>query len=299
MNCFDVQVKPSNMKRIFYATMASALVFTACQSNAKPTPEPKETIPAAVTKLWETDTILRTPESVLYDAGGNRLIVSLINGNGSEKDGIGEIAILTPDGKVVNTQFTQGLNAPKGLALHQNKLYVSDIDQVVLINANTGEILKKIGIDTAKFLNDVTVDPRGTVYVSDSRTGTIYTISNDIASEYKHGFNNVNGLNFNDGTLWVLAHDELKKIHNDSVTTVAKFPVDAMDGIEIVDDSTFITSSWHGQIFLAKKDGTVTEILNTREEKKNTADIGYDAKTRTVFVPTFFGNTVSAYKVDE
>ncbi len=278
----------------FFAAVLS-LSWMACQSAA-PKPEKSEQEPP-VEKLWETDTILKTPESVLYDAKEQRLLVSLINGNPTEKDGIGEIAVLDLEGKVLNPQFTQGLNAPKGMGLFGNKLYVSDIDEVVLIDATTGEILKKYGIDTAKFLNDIVVDLKGNVYVSDSHSGTIYIIQNDIVNEYTKGFNNINGLTYHDDKLWVLAHDELKTFSEDSVITVATFPAEAMDGLEVVDNNTFIASSWLGRVFLVKKDGTVTEILNTTEEKKNTADIGYDSQRRTLYVPTFFGNTVSAYKV--
>lgn len=239
----------------------------ACQSNEKPAAAEEKTAPS-LEKVWETDTLMTTCESVLYDAKGNRLFVSLINGSPTEKDGIGGIAILDPNGKVLNALFTQGLNAPKGMALYEDKLYVSDIDQVVVIQAQTGEILNKIGIDTSKFLNDVAVSDKGIVYVSDSRTGTIYSIQDGVASEYKTGFNNVNGLNVQGDELWVLAHNELKQVKGDSISVVATFPAEVMDGLEMVDGETFIASSWAGQIFLVKRDGTVTELLDTRNDKK-------------------------------
>jgi hypothetical protein len=36
-------------------------------------------------------------------------------------------------------------------------------------------------------------------------------------------------------------------------------------------------------------------LIDTKEEKINAADIEYDAKTKTLYVPTFFANGVSAY----
>jgi hypothetical protein len=38
-------------------------------------------------------------------------------------------------------------------------------------------------------------------------------------------------------------------------------------------------------------------LLDTTKEKKNTADIGFDPKTKTVYVPTFWRNSVVAYEV--
>lgn len=287
------------MKKIILALSALSILIVSCQSNTKPTAtdDTTTTVAPTLTKIWETDTVMTTAESVLYDSKGNRLFVSLINGSPTEKDGIGGIAVIDTDGKVVNANFTQGLNAPKGMALHQDKLYVTDIDQVVIINANSGEVINKIGIDTAKFLNDLAVDNKGVVYVSDSRSGTIYTIKEGIAHEYKTGLNNVNGLNAQGDDLWVLAHNELLKVNADSSSVVATFPAEVMDGLELVDAETFVASSWQGQIFLVKRDGAVTELLNTKEQKLNTADIGYDAKNRVVYVPTFFGNTVAAYQL--
>jgi hypothetical protein len=37
--------------------------------------------------------------------------------------------------------------------------------------------------------------------------------------------------------------------------------------------------------------------MDTREQKRNVADIGYDAGQRIIYVPTFFANTVVAYKL--
>ena len=46
-----------------------------------------------------------------------------------------------------------------------------------------------------------------------------------------------------------------------------------------------------------KEDGTKEHLLDTREQKINTADIGYDAEKRIVYVPTFWKNSVVAYRV--
>ncbi len=63
-------------------------------------------------------------------------------------------------------------------------LYVADISRVVVIDVASGRITAKVEIEGAKFLNDITVDKKGTVYVSDTGTGKIYTLKNNKAELY-------------------------------------------------------------------------------------------------------------------
>src|ERR1700712_245282 len=88
----------------------------------------------ALVKLWQTDTLLKTPESVLFDAGDKLLYVSNINGQPWEKDGNGSIGKVGLDGKIINANWVTGLNAPKGLGRYKNLLYAADIDNVAVID---------------------------------------------------------------------------------------------------------------------------------------------------------------------
>ncbi len=76
-------------------------------------------------KLWETDSIFKIPESVLYDAQANVLYVSNIDGASGAKDGRGHISKLSPDGKVIDLHWLTGLHAPKGMATWQHILGTS------------------------------------------------------------------------------------------------------------------------------------------------------------------------------
>src|SRR5204863_1559288 len=85
--------------------------------------------PAPVAKY----TGLATPESVLYDAEGDRYLVSNINGSPFDKDNNGFISVLSPDGDVKTLKWIEGgknkvkLDAPKGSAITGGILYVADI----------------------------------------------------------------------------------------------------------------------------------------------------------------------------
>jgi len=145
-------------------------------------------------KLWQTDTIIAVPESVLADPANNILYVSLIDGAPWEADGKGGVGKLSTDGKTYNGTWITGLNAPKGLGKYGNRLYVADISNVVVIDIAKGIIEKKIAVPGAEGLNDITVDSKGIVYVSDSRKGNIHRIEHDIPALYLDNKTGVNGL---------------------------------------------------------------------------------------------------------
>src|SRR5258707_9802452 len=101
-------------------------------------------------KIWQTDTVVAIPESVLPDFEKTILYVSLIDGGGWDADGKGGVGKLGMDGKNYDSTWISGLNAPKGLGRYGNKLYVADISEVVVIDIAAGKIIKKIPIEGAK-----------------------------------------------------------------------------------------------------------------------------------------------------
>lgn len=96
----------------------------------------------SIEKIWETDTTIAVPESVLPHKG--KLYISLIDGKGWDDDKKGGIGIMSEDGKVFNIEFVKGLSAPKGMAIYKNKLYVADIKQLVVIKLNNGKVLTEL-----------------------------------------------------------------------------------------------------------------------------------------------------------
>ena len=125
---------------------------------------------AELTEIWRTDAVLSTCESVLYSEDQNLLFVSCINGNPTEKNGKGYIALLEPDGTLKELNWVTGLNAPKGMGIWDGKLYVTDIDELVVIHIKKAEIVDRIPVKGSSFLNDIAIDADGTVYFSDSDT---------------------------------------------------------------------------------------------------------------------------------
>ncbi|NCI46909.1 SMP-30/gluconolactonase/LRE family protein [Sediminibacterium soli] len=248
-------------------------------------------------KLWQTDTIVAIPESVLPDPANHILYVSLIDGSPWEADGKGGIGKLSTDGKQYNGSWITGLNAPKGLGKHGNRLYVADISEVVVIDIAKGVVEKKIAIPGATGLNDITVDGNGVVYVSDSRKGNIHRIENDMPSVYLDNKPGVNGLKAIGSDLYIFNGKKFEKADvNKLITPILELDAGG-DGIEPVGNGDFILTIWGGYIYYARPDGQKELLLDTHLEKKNTADIGYDAAKKIVYVPTFNAKMIVAYKL--
>lgn len=251
-----------------------------------------------LSKKWETDTLLKVPESVLYDAADKVLYVSNIDGQPWEKDGKGSIGKVGLDGKIIAVDWVTGLEAPKGLALYKNKLYVADVDKVVVIDTKTASIELTIPVEGALGLNDLTVDKKGNVYVSDSKNKKIHRIENGKVSTWLENLKGPNGVLIIGEDLYVLDAGSLYKVEKDkSLTKLADGMDGGTDGIENVTGKDFIVSCWQGSIWYVNADGTKQNLLDTRDQKINTADIGYDAKNRIVFVPTFWKNKIVAYEL--
>ncbi|RCH53915.1 ATP-binding protein [Mucilaginibacter hurinus] len=250
-----------------------------------------------VKQVWATDSVLAIPESVYAD--GKILYVALIDGKPWDHDGKGGIARLSADGKIMNDSWITGLNSPKGMAKHNNTLYVADMDEVVAIDIKKGVVSKKTKISGAEWLNDVTTDTKGIVYVTDSKNGKVFKVEGDNSTLYLDNLKGINGIKYVSGNLYIVTGDGVYKA--DAAKTVSKLAVleHGGDGIEPVGNGDFIVSAWQGYMYYVQANGTKTTILDTEKAGKQTADIGYDAKTRTIYVPTFFGKSVVAYRLEK
>lgn len=249
-------------------------------------------------KQWETEPALKTPESVLYDAGAGILYVSNIDGKEPwTKDGKGSIGKVSLDGRIIAAEWVTGLEAPKGLGLHGGKLYVADMDQVVVIDVAAAKIERRIPVAGAKKLNDVTIDGQGVVYVSDSETGKVHALRDGKPSVWLSGFRGVNGVLATPDSFYVLDDGRLLKVAKDGTQTqLADGLAGHTDGIEQVADGEWIVSCWRGKIY-SVRGGEKQLLLDTEGRKIEAADIGYDPVKRIVYVPTFFTNTVVAYQL--
>ncbi len=275
--------------------------------------------PAGPAAVWTAEGFA-TPESVLV--AGDVYYVSNINGAPLDKDDNGFISKLGADGKVIELKWIDAskpeveLNAPKGMAIVGDVLFVADIDQVRKFDVKTGASLGAIAVPNATFLNDLAAGKDGkTIYVSDSAIGpdfkpkgtaAIYAIVGDEAPKALDiaAIGLPNGVAIevvaDADVVYYNGFDEAKAIHRFEPATKAAstiaVPAGQLDGLAVVADADmtwYFVSSWEsGSVYKIDKDGKATVLASGI---KGPADFGVDVAKKLVIVPHFMENKVAAY----
>ncbi|MFC3326643.1 SMP-30/gluconolactonase/LRE family protein [Mesorhizobium cantuariense] len=262
-------------------------------------------------ELWRT-TGLEQPESALFDATNNRIIVSNIVGNPGEADGNGYLSVLSVDGKTVTQHWTDGMDAPKGMAIAGGKLYVADITKVRVVDLASGKLVTSIAVPNAVFLNDMTADTSGKVYVTDMLADAIYRIDGDRPELFVKDamLASPNGV-FADGNRLIVASWG-KGIKPDfstaepggllSVDIASKVvsPLPGaqkfadLDGVIAIRDTIYATAYMTGTLYRYHTGGAPEVVAHF---KPGSADIGTDGKS-ILYVPLMNEGEVAALKLD-
>lgn len=288
-----------------------ALVFTAAPSFAQ---EAASSVPQANTLklLWEMREGFEGPESVVVDEKAKALYVSNVAGGPTDKDGKGWISKLQLGGKITNPQWVKGFHAPKGMALFKNTLWVSDIDELVAVDVKKAKITRRIKIEGATFLNDVDVAPDGTVFVTDTLGGKLFSLKGKKVTKLFEGEESEapNGVLLANGKVYLggwgrgIGPDFSTKvvgnlyefnIGNKAKTVITKSPLGNLDGIALDKDGNFIVSDWmKGNVYRVSAAGDATEILSGF---KGAADLAIVKSTQVLLVPRMNENALSAYQL--
>ncbi|MES3019642.1 MAG: SMP-30/gluconolactonase/LRE family protein [Bacteroidota bacterium] len=291
------------IKNLFFLA-SSAFLFSACNSSqikesGSDSTSTADSVKHELVLKWETDSSLKVPESVLFDKANKVLYVSNIDGQDPWKaDGKGSIGKVGLDGKIIATDWVSGLESPKGLGMFNGKLYAADITNLVIIDIASGRIEQKVPIAGAVGLNDIAVDGQGVLYISDSPGKRVFRFEKGKSEVFLDNLNGPNGVFINGTDIFVLDNQAMHKVNTDRTLTKIVDGLDGnADGLENVIGNDYIISCWEGLIWYINADGTKQMLLDTKAAKKNTADIGIDKESKTVYVPTFFKNTIVAYEI--
>ena len=296
----DVNAMMGDMRRQILVVFLG-LGLTACGESAS----------GGLTKLWELPGF-ENPESVLPSADASVLYVSNVTGAPDKKDGVGFISKMSPDGKMITLKWVEGLDAPKGMALHGGKLYVSDIDQLVEIDVAGGKVANRYPGAGAKFFNDLAVDKDGRIYVSDMAANKIWRLDGGKFEVWldSAALKNPNGLLVQGDNLivaaWGVMTDGFATKVPGNLLTVSLAdksvkdlgngkPVGNLDGLEPF-HGDYLVSDWMvGKVFKITAAGDATLLA---ELKPGTADLGYIPATRMMFLPMMNDGKVVAYKME-
>ena len=272
-------------------------------------------------KLLASAEGFQAPESVRYDSELDVLFVANINGNPNTRDNNGFISRLTPFGRVADLNFITGgrgdvtLNAPKGMAITGDTLWVADIDAVRAFNKRTGAPILSLDLSSlhAVFLNDVVAGPDGSLYITDTgiqfgatmthpgpdrifKIGPGWAVS--VAAE-GDTLGGPNGIAWDPrGGRFVIVPATRPTIlgwtEGHAPEVIATGP-GGYDGIEYLKNGRALVTSWaDSSVYLLSRDGKMSRYI---ENVAAPADLGLDTKRNHIALPRFMANKVEIWEI--
>jgi len=253
---------------------------------------------------------LKNPAGFIVDPASGSYFIANENGGPSDRDNNGFITKLDENGKIVKLKFIEGgvgvtLHAPKGLAVLDKTLYVSDIDKVRRFDITTGRPLGEVDLSAFKvdFLTGLATDGNGVLYIADSGADTIYKVDTsplskptvfvkDAALQGPHGLavNPSTGalvaVSWNKGKILEIAKDGTVKVlfansfFNARFGNLAGVDFDAFGNMYVADFS-------QGKVLRIDPDfrmQTIAEFLPTP------ASVSIDRKNHLILIPFLSGN---------
>jgi hypothetical protein len=253
---------------------------------------------------------LHQPESVKYDSGKDVFYISNMVGFGSDKDANGYIVEVSAGDLTRSKIFAESgksgviLDAPKGMAIQGDTLWICDIDKMRAISRTTGLPLATLDLSPhgAVLLNDVTVGGDGELYISDTGIlmtpkgvihpggDKIFRISNGAVSVFAAG----DILGRPNGVVWdseqnrlVVASfadfkSELYTINASGERRLLGAANGRFDGVEPLGRGRFMVATW--------SDSSVRLIGNRASARiasnvMQPADIGFDSRRGRLAIP--------------
>lgn len=293
-------------------------ILAACQKTETTETPATDTQPTTTQAVATPQALegFQTPESVLYDADQDVYFVSNINGQPVAADDNGFISRVNAETLQVDMKWIDGakpdvtLNAPKGMAIVGDDLWVSDLTNVRKFDRQTGAAKGAIELKGTTFLNDLASDGT-TAYVSDSGlkagaggfepTGTdaIWQITGSKAKKYASGtdLNRPNGVAVIGGKVWVVTFGshELYPIENGKKGPPTTLPKGSLDGLVVLNDGSLAVSSWDGKAVYRGKPGETFQAVV--ENVDSPADLGYDTRRNRLLIPHFVENQVTIHSL--
>lgn len=271
-----------------FQTVAVFVVAAATGAHASPTDQ-ADIAWIASGEFCEPETVLPLPDDTL-------LVSNVCD---FRKRGNGFLTLLDADGKVLDWQVVDGLDAPLGMALNGQRLYVIDKNQVKIFRWPEFEPLETIALDTT-VANDIAVSKDGTIYATDTAEHKVIQL--DPGGEQsiltgETGFTGANGIELHGEQLYV-GGEELWRVdlQSGAVEIISPDWLEDIDGIEFEADGTMQITPVAGPLVRFYANGDI-EIIGG--DGISSANHGYSDSLGLALIPTGFDNTVIAIRVND
>jgi len=255
-----------------------------------------------------TITNLRQPESVAADVDKGVIFISNVDAEKDEyykDDGRSFITRATSGGRVKELRWLDSrpetpINGAKGTCVFGGYLYFSDNTRLLRAPLGKPGKVEVVALPDTQMLNDVATDGMS-IYVSDIGQGIVYRVDEKRHSCALKAPPSVNGITFHKGRMFAVSWDLHEIYEVDPLGQRVPEPFNLashftkLDGIEVLDDGTFLVSDFAGNKICAVSADrkSVTTLLDIAAP----ADIGVDLRRHLLFVPQFLENTVVIFRL--
>jgi len=242
------------------------------------------------------------PESAVFDPATKSYFVS----------NFGDGSIIRIDSNGQKTYFKKGVSKPLGILIYENILYVVDNPKTVRgFDIKDGSIKLAMTIKEASFINDITSDDSGFLYITGSTTATVYKI--DIDSKSYSPFiktkGGPNGITYDKSKNRLLVCyfvedatiDEIN-LKDSTISTLIITDFTNLDGITLDTEGNCYISEWGPGNFESgySKEGKIYKYDNSFKKEPELisnihhgpADIYFNRYKNELVIPSLLADTV-------
>lgn len=294
----------STIRTITAVCIGTAFIFSGCTKR-----QPAESSPAHLTveKVLVIED-LDLPECLTIDPTSGKIYISNVvtpNEGYWVDDNNGFISLMRQDGKIEKLQWLESspempINDPKGMCILDDNLYFNDNDKLKRCSLDTPGRVEVISLPGAKKLNDLATDGKS-IWVTDTETGMVFCVEPDGASRGIQGPASINGIACHNGKVFAVSWDLHEVYELDPAGKKAPVPFGLashftnLDGIEVLDNGTFIVSDYTGNKICSISADRKT--VSTLIELQSPADFGLDRENNLLYVPEMLENRAVILKL--
>ncbi|MCB5261355.1 MAG: SMP-30/gluconolactonase/LRE family protein [Candidatus Cloacimonetes bacterium] len=248
--------------------------------------------------LNRTGIRLDKPESVCYDTVGERFLISNL-GNGS---------IIAMDSTGVLSEYMpRAFKSPKGIFLHDGKLYVTEPTQIQVVDVANASIIDSYPIEGAIGLNDIALTEQGLLYVTDTLGDCVYVYDPATKTQEKiisPLLDKPNGIVY-DRPRWQMfvvnnsTHSPILSIDVRSKETSIFMDTiySQLDGIAIDDLGRIYFSSW-AESMIIEIPQEQNRFITKLKDYEGAADLYYHLPGNELIVPMLKQNRIERISLD-
>lgn len=256
----------------------------------------KRPYPIAADIAWVASGEFCEPETVLPLPDDTLLVSNVCD---FRERGNGFLTLLDKDGQTLDWRIVEGLDAPLGMALVDDRLYVVDNNRLRVLRWPGYEPLETIDLETS-VANDVAVAPGGVVYVTDTAKHQVIELRPDGTQSVLTGqaqFMGANGIAL-DGDYLYVGGARLWRVNPGSgaVWTIGPDWLADIDGIELEANGTIQITPVAGPLIRYRSENDIQILAG---DGISSANHGYAPDLQLVLIPTGFDNTVIAIRLTD